>query len=94
MSDNAITEIVDKVLWNDHLQASPTVWYALHQIKEEASKLVYCKDCKLHNVSIKDWYDNNALRVCPLVAHRGKAIGHEFDYQFCAYAERREDETD
>lgn len=91
---NEIIELADEVLNNNHLQASPTVWYALHQIKKVASKLIYCKDCVRHNVSVGDWYDNHELKVCPLVGHRGSAIGHEFDYQFCAYAERRTDETD
>ena len=57
-----------------------------------AEPLIYCKDCIRHNVSVQDWYDNHELKVCPLVEHRGKAQGHEFDYQFCVYADRKEDE--
>ena len=57
-----------------------------------AEPVIYCKDCVRHNVSVEDWYNNYELKVCPLVAHRGKAIGHEFDYQFCVCAERRTDE--
>ena len=57
-----------------------------------AEPVIYCKYCIRHNVSVQDWYDNHELKVCPLVEHRGKAQGHEFDYQFCAYAERKEDE--
>ena len=57
-----------------------------------AEPVIYCKDCVRHNVSVEDWYNNYELKVCPLVAHRGKAIGHEFDYQFCVCAERRNDE--
>ena len=55
-------------------------------------EIIYCKDCQKHNVSIEDWYDNRWKKVCPLVGYRGKAQGHEFDYQFCAYADRRNDE--
>lgn len=29
---------------------------------------------------------------CPLVEIRGMAQGHEFDYQYCVYAERRTDD--
>lgn len=57
-----------------------------------AETVRYCKDCVRHNVSVQDWYDNHELKVCPLVEHRGKAQGHEFDYQFCVYADRKEDE--
>ena len=61
-------------------------------------QIIYCKDCAKHNKRIGDyeillpdgkrrwlWKD----QACPLVEIRGKAQGHEFDYQFCAYAKRR-----
>ena len=62
------------------------------------SEIVYCKDCVKHNKGLGNyevhpdgsttwiWKDS----ACPLVSWRDKAQGHEFDYQFCAYAERRE----
>ena len=55
-------------------------------------KIIYCKDCRKHNKKIG--FDENFHTVwkedaCPLVSWRGKAQGHEFDYQFCAYGERR-----
>ena len=55
--------------------------------------VVYCTDCTKHNKKIG--FDENFHTVwkedaCPLVSWRGKAQGHEFDYQFCAYAKRRE----
>lgn len=56
-------------------------------------EIIYCKDCRKHNKRVG--FDENFHTVwkedaCPLVSWRGKAQGHEFDYQFCACAERRE----
>ena len=65
---------------------------AIEQLPSAEPEIIYCKDCTRHNVSVEDYFDNNQLKVCPLVAYRGKAQGHEFDYQFCACAKRREDE--
>ena len=53
-------------------------------------EIIHCKDCIKHNRAIGDfeetengyhwfWKDD----ACPLVQYRGKAQGHEFDYQFC-----------
>lgn len=53
-------------------------------------EIIHCKDCERHNVAVKDWYDDHEKKVCPLVEHRGKAQGHEFDYQFCVYGERKD----
>ena len=61
-------------------------------------EIIYCKDCVKHNKGLGNyevhpdgsgtwiWKDS----ACPLVSWRNKAQGHEFDYQFCAYAERKE----
>ena len=54
--------------------------------------VVYCKDCTKHNKKVG--FDENFHTVwkedaCPLASWRGKAQGHEFDYQFCAYGKRR-----
>ena len=54
--------------------------------------IIYCKDCRKHNKKVG--FDENFHTVwkedaCPLASWRGKAQGHEFDYQFCAYGERR-----
>lgn len=60
-------------------------------------KVVYCKDCIKHNRDIGDfkgeqdgknrfyWKDE----ACPLVPYRGKAQGHEFDYQYCVYGKEK-----
>lgn len=60
--------------------------------------VVYCKDCQKHNKDVGDfemlpdgkrswiWKD----QACPLVSWRGKAQGHEFDYQYCVYGVRKD----
>jgi hypothetical protein len=55
-------------------------------------KIIYCKDCRKHNKKVG--FDENFHTVwkedaCPLASWRGKAQGHEFDYQYCAFGERR-----
>ena len=66
----------------------------LRELKErrKAPEIVFCKDCRKHNVKVG--FDENFHTVwkedaCPLVDWRGKAQGHEFDYQYCAFAERK-----
>ena len=59
------------------------------------SEIIYCKDCAKHNIgsyevhpdgsSTWTWKDS----ACPLVSWRGKAQGHEYDYQYCVYAGRK-----
>lgn len=51
-------------------------------------EIIHCKDCRKHNQGI-----NEAPYLadrCPLIIHRGYAKGHEFDYQFCCFGERKE----
>ena len=60
--------------------------------RRKAPEIIYCKDCRKHNVKVG--FDENFHTVwkedaCPLVDWRGKAQGHEFDYQYCVFAERR-----
>ena len=67
---------------------------ALNIITELSSaqpEIIYCKDCKKQNRH----YHESPYKdtVCPLTAWRGKAQGHEYDYQYCCYAERREVKT-
>ena len=74
-------------------------WYA-EQIKElppAEPKIIYCKDCRKHNKRIGDYVEKSdgtydwiwKDQACPLAEFRGVAQGHEFDYQFCVYGERR-----
>ena len=70
----------------------------IEQLPSAQPEIIYCKDCVKHNKGLGNyevhpdgsttwiWKDS----ACPLVSWRSKAQGHEFDYQFCAYAERRE----
>ena len=70
----------------------------IKQLPPAQPEIIYCKDCVKHNKGLGNyevhpdgsttwiWKDS----ACPLVSWRDKAQGHEFDYQFCAYAERRE----
>ena len=60
---------------------------ALQAVPSAEPEIIYCKDCKKQNVTTGLFMD-----ICPLALFRGIAQGHEFDYQFCAYAERRTDE--
>ena len=64
-------------------------WLRELQERRKAPEIIFCKDCAKHN---KSYGDNGAIDSCPLVLYRGKAQGHEFDYQYCAFAERRTDD--
>ena len=62
------------------------------QERRKAPEVVFCKDCRKHNAKVG--FDENFHTVwkedaCPLVDWRGKAKEHEFDYQYCAFAERK-----
>ena len=65
---------------------------ATEQERRKEPEIVFCKDCRKHNVRVgyevsfkTNWRDD----ACPLADWRGKAQGHELDYQYCIYAERR-----
>ena len=70
----------------------------IEQLPSAEPEIIYCKDCVKHNKRIGDYVEKSdgtydwtwKDQACPLAEFRGKAQGHEFDYQFCAYAERRE----
>ena len=71
----------------------------LREMQKALPEIIYCKDCAKHNKDVGDfeelpdgrrswiWKD----QACPLVSWRGKSQEHEFDYQYCAFAERRTD---
>jgi len=69
----------------------------LEQLPSAEPDIIYCKDCVKHNKRIGDYVEKSdgtydwiwKPDACPLAEFRGKAQGHEFDYQFCVYAERR-----
>lgn len=67
---------------------------ALKALPSAEPEIIYCKDCKKHNMPHGHYYNGKYIGIkecCPLVFVRGLAQGHEFDYQFCAFGERRED---
>ena len=75
---------------DEHRQLA--AWLRELQERRKAPEIVFCKDCRKHNVKVG--FDENFHTVwkedaCPLVDWRGKAKEHEFDYQYCAFAERR-----
>ena len=69
----------------------------LEKLPPAEPKIIYCKDCRKHNKRIGDYVEKSdgtydwiwKDQACPLAEFRGVAQGHEFDYQFCAYGERR-----
>ena len=57
-------------------------------------ELIHCRECRKQNKRVG--FDENFKPVykedaCPLISWRGIAKGHEFDYQFCCCAERKEE---
>ena len=68
----------------------------LERMPSAQPEIIYCKDCVKHNKGHGYYLDGTVIGIkdcCPLVEIRGMAQGHEFDYQYCAYAERRQDGT-
>ena len=55
---------------------------------EPTIEIIYCKDCVKHG---KRFDEYPASEACPLTVWR-VAEGHEYDYQFCVFAKRRENE--
>lgn len=48
--------------------------------------LTECRDCRKHNVNAGYKED-----CCPMYEYRGISYGHEHDFQYCSFAERREE---
>lgn len=59
----------------------------LSQLPSAQPEIIWCKDCRKHNVSVGYKED-----CCALFEWRGVSYGHEHDYQYCCHAERRTDE--
>ena len=79
--------------WNDALDRAESEIEALPSAQPE---IIYCKDCVKHNKGHGRYLDGTFIGIkdcCPLVEIRGMAQWHEFDYQYCVYAERRTDEA-
>ena len=81
-----VDEIIDELLGNNDLTASPEVWYGLHQIKNLiATEIITCKGCKNY-----EWMSNRIPEEQTWHCHCWDAdIGKD---DFCSYAERRTDD--
>ena len=96
---NVITEYADRlqmVNWQENPGVpykAYTLNWCVNTIRDlpsvDAVEVVYCKDCIRHNNDTGDviWIG----LACPLVKFRGKAQGHEFDYQYCVYGRRKDE---
>lgn len=100
MDDLISRDAVKELLNNNGLphHINPVLWEELNDLPSTQPEIIYCKDCVKHNKGLGNYEvhpDGSSTWIwkdsaCPLVSWRDKAQGHEFDYQFCAYAERRE----
>lgn len=61
-------------------------------LKDAGLEIIYCKECVKHNIGDDDTPYKSY--VCPLVKFRGKAQGHEFDYQYCVYGVKKDERPD
>ena len=84
-------------LFGDYIQNETLLERIRKAIEDEVCDeyLVKCKDCTKHNKAIGDYEEEEKCWIwkpdaCPLVEYRGKAQGHEFDYQYCSYGKRKD----
>ena len=68
-------------------------WLKELQERRDLPEIIFCKDCVKHNVDMRESLYIEKDQECPLIRYRGKARGHEFDFQFCVYAERNTNGT-
>ena len=85
-----VDAIIDGLLGNNDLTASPGVWYGLHQIKnlpvmEIVTEIVTCGECKHYKI---DHPKANGFHCC----YRCHNIFPMKEDDFCSRAERRTDE--
>lgn len=86
-----------RVVWSEDLISVSDAMNVLRKLPSAQLEIIYCKDCRKHNKRIGDYVEKSdgaydwiwKDQPCPLAEFRGVAQGHEFDYQFCAYGERR-----
>lgn len=95
MMDDCISrQAAIRIAEQGQIQGYPWQFEQLVQLPSIQPEIIYCKDCKKHNMKVG--FDKNGHTLwkedaCPLCSWRGKAGGHEFDYQYCVYGERRTD---
>ena len=104
ISRQAAIDAIDKIfpadpMRNDYTQGitcgAALAEEYIKQLPSAQQEIIYCKDCVKHNKGHGYYHDGIVIGIkdcCPLVEIRGMAQGHEFDYQYCAYAERRTDD--
>ena len=66
-----------------------TFFDVIENLPPSQQKIIYCKNCRKHNV-----HSGYKEDCCPLYEWRGMSYGHEHDYQYCSSAERKTDATD
>lgn len=91
MSDTIYREAAIEALWfepsyTDSLNVLTEARDRIKALPSAQPKIIYCKDCRKHNISVG--YKENC---CALFEWRGISYGHEHDYQYCCHAERRTD---
>ena len=69
------------------------VFARIRKLPSAQPEIIHCKDCRKHNKKLG--FDENYNLTykddaCPLIPWRGMSKGHEHDYQFCCFGERRE----
>ena len=87
-----------RTYYDDEYALADSIEELIEKLPPAQPEIIYCKDCVKHNKGLGNYEvhpDGSSTWIwkdsaCPLVSWRDKAQGHEFDYQFCAYAERRE----
>ena len=92
ISRQAAIELIERM--KPYHQEADDIAEMIANMPSAQLEIIYCKDCVKHNKGHGYYYDGTVIGIkdcCPLVEIRGRAQGHEFDYQFCAYAERRQD---
>ena len=70
--------------WNDAIGRAEI---EIETLPSAHTEIIYCKDCRKHNVNTGYKED-----CCPLYEWRGVSYGHEHDYQYCCFSRRRTDE--
>lgn len=65
-----VDAIIDGLLGNNDLTASPEVWYGLHRIKNLiATEIIYCHECKYYKPMSSNW-GNCYVHGSPTELHR------------------------
>ena len=84
---NQTDAIIDGLLGNNDLTASPEVWYGLHQIKNLiATEIIYCHEC-IHYKPMSSNWGNCYVHGNPPELHRAC-----LSCDYCSWAKRSADD--